>query len=159
MGYYHWFWLAQPHPFPETMIDADAGGLVRCAHRARAEGPPDFFHPEALADYLAALDEPGTIPGICEDYRAAATIDLVHDRDSRAAGARIACPLLVLWGAKGRVGGWYDVLGDLAGVRDRSAPRRGGALRPLPGRGSTGRGARRVHPFFRLIPYSMRFHQ
>ena len=47
---------------------------------------------------------------MCEDYRAAATIDLEHDRASRAAGAKIECPLLVLWGAKGRIGGWYEPL-------------------------------------------------
>jgi len=67
------------------------------------------FHEQARADYLAALHEPGTVAAICEDYRAAAGLDLVHDRASREAGQRIACPLLALWGAKGRVGGWYDV--------------------------------------------------
>ena len=48
------------------------------------------------------------IAGMCEDYRAAATIDLEHDRISRAAGVRVECPLLVLWGTKGRIGVWYD---------------------------------------------------
>ena len=47
---------------------------------------------------------------MCEDYRAAATIDLVHDRASREAGLKVRCPLLVLWGAKGRIGGWYEPL-------------------------------------------------
>jgi haloacetate dehalogenase len=48
------------------------------------------------------------IRGMCEDYRAAATIDLEHDRASRAAGAKVQCPLMVLWGAKGKIGQWYD---------------------------------------------------
>jgi haloacetate dehalogenase len=69
-----------------------------------------FFHPEARVDYLAALREPGTVVSICEDYRAAATIDLEHDRASREAGEKIRCPLLALWGAKGLVHKWYDVL-------------------------------------------------
>ena len=56
------------------------------------------------------------IRGMCEDYRAAATIDLEHDRASRAAGHKVQCPLLVLWGAKGKIGQWYDALGDLAAV-------------------------------------------
>lgn len=110
MGYYHWFFLAQPSPFPETMIAADPRFWL-LSHSGKHGVPPDFFSPEALADYLAALDRAGTITAICEDYRAAATIDLAHDRESRAAGARITAPLAVLWGAKGRVGGWYDVPG------------------------------------------------
>lgn len=110
MGYYHWFFLAQPAPFPETLIAADPRFWL-LSHSGKHGVPPDFFAPEAFADYLAALHEPGTIAAICEDYRAAATIDLVHDRASRAAGERIRCPLLVLWGAKGRVGAWYDVPG------------------------------------------------
>jgi haloacetate dehalogenase len=110
MGYYHWFFLAQPAPFPETLIAADPRFWL-LSHSGKHGVPPDFFAPEALADYLAALDQPGTIAAICEDYRAAATIDLVHDRASRAAGARISCPLLILWGAQGRVGAWYDVPG------------------------------------------------
>lgn len=108
MGYYHWFFLAQPAPYPETLIGADPRFWL-LSHSGRHGMPPDFFAAEAFADYLAALREPGTIAAICEDYRAAATIDLDHDRASRAAGQRITCPLLVLWGARGRLGSWYDV--------------------------------------------------
>ena len=109
MGYYHWFFLAQPHPGPEDMInrDAEAWFFFQTSREPKARG---FFHPEAEADYLAALKNPATVTAICEDYRAAATIDLVHDRESRAAGRKITCPLLVLWGAKGRIGQWYDPL-------------------------------------------------
>jgi haloacetate dehalogenase len=107
LGYYHWFWFAQPHPFPEVVINAAPETWFH-AHTSREPKPSGFFHPEALADYLAAARNPETIRGMCEDYRAAATIDLEHDRASRAAGARIQCPLLVLWGAKGKIGKWYD---------------------------------------------------
>lgn len=106
LGYYHWFWFAQPHPFPENVISAAPDAWFR-AHTSREAKDDDFFAPEALADYLAAARRPDTIIGMCEDYRAAATIDLVHDRESRAAGRRIVCPLLVLWGAKGKIGQWY----------------------------------------------------
>lgn len=109
MGYYHWFWFAQRHPLPESVISAAPGIWFR-AHTSREPKGDDFFHPEALADYLAAVRDPDMIRGMCEDYRAAATIDLEHDRESRAAGAKIKCPLLVLWGAKGRIGGWYEPL-------------------------------------------------
>jgi haloacetate dehalogenase len=107
MGYYHWFWFAQPHPFPEVVINA-APEVWFHAHTSREPKPSTFFHPEAMADYLAAARNPDAIRGMCEDYRAAATIDLEHDRVSRSAGVKIPCPLLVLWGAKGKIGRWYD---------------------------------------------------
>ncbi len=107
MGYYHWFWLAQPHDGPERMILRDVEDWFDI-HTGREPKDRGFFHPEARADYLAALREPGTVASICEDYRAAATIDLEHDRASRAAGEKIRCPLLALWGAKGLVHRWYD---------------------------------------------------
>ncbi len=109
MGYYHWFWLAQPHPFPESVISAAPDAWWR-AHTSREPKPPDFFAREALADYLRAIHDPQMIQGMCEDYRAAATIDLEHDRASRAAGQKIQCPLLVLWGKKAKIDAWYDAL-------------------------------------------------
>ena len=109
LGYYHWFWFAQPHPFPETLINA-APETWWHAHTSREPKPPGFFAPEALADYLAAARDPDAIRGMCEDYRAAATIDLVHDRASREAGDKIRCPLLGLWGEKGKIGTWYEPL-------------------------------------------------
>jgi haloacetate dehalogenase len=109
LGYYHWFWFAQPHPFPEVLIDA-APDVWFNAHTSRGAKPQDLFHPEALADYLAAARNPDAIRGMCEDYRAAAGIDLEHDRASRSAGVKIQCPLLVLWGEKGKIGKWYDPL-------------------------------------------------
>lgn len=109
LGYYHWFWFAQPHPFPENVISAAPDAWFR-AHTSREPKPPDFFHPEALADYLEAVHNPEMIRGMCEDYRAAAGIDLQHDRASRAEGRKIRCPLLVLWGAKGKIEAWYNAL-------------------------------------------------
>lgn len=109
MGYYHWFWFAQPHPFPETLINAAPEDWFR-AHTSREPKDDDFFDPRALADYLTFARDPATITGMCEDYRAAAGIDLVHDRDSRAAGRRVRCPLHVLWGRQGKIGQWYDPL-------------------------------------------------
>lgn len=109
LGYYHWFWFAQPHPFPETLINAAPETWFR-AHTSREPKPPDFFHPDALADYLTHIRQPEMITGMCEDYRAASTIDLDHDRASRANGEKIQCPLLVLWGSRGKIGNWYDAL-------------------------------------------------
>ena len=109
MGYYHWFWFAQPHPFPENVICAAPDAWWR-AHTSREPKPPDFFQREALADYLRAIHSPEMIRGMCEDYRAAATIDLEHDRASRAAGDKVQCPMLVLWGKKAKIEAWYDAL-------------------------------------------------
>lgn len=107
LSYYHWFWFAQPHPFPEVLINAAPDAWFH-AHTSRSPRPSGLFDPDALADYLAAARRPENILGMCEDYRAAATIDLVHDRESRAAGVKVQCPMLVLWGSKGRIGAWYD---------------------------------------------------
>jgi haloacetate dehalogenase len=125
MGYYHWFFLAQPHPKPERMIARDVEDWFDL-HTSREPKDRGFFHPKARADYLAALREPGTVEAICEDYRAAATIDLDHDRESRAAGRRVTCPLLALWGAKGKVGVWYDPLAVWRGYA--SGPVTGGPV-------------------------------
>jgi haloacetate dehalogenase len=109
LGYYHWFWFAQPHPFPEVIINAAPEAWFR-AHTSREPKDDGFFHPEALADYLACARNPDMIRGMCEDYRAAATIDLEDDRATRTAGRKVACPMLVLWGAKGKIGKWYEPL-------------------------------------------------
>jgi haloacetate dehalogenase len=109
LGYYHWFWFAQPHPFPEELISA-APELWFGAHTTRNGKPPAFFTAEAMDDYLTHVRNPKMIRGMCEDYRAAASIDLEHDRASRAEGRKIACPLLVLWGADGKIGVWYEPL-------------------------------------------------
>lgn len=109
MGYYHWFWLAQKHPFPEVLIDKDPDAWF-ASHTSREPKAKGFFHPDALADYVAAIHDPEMIRGMCEDYRAATGIDLAHDRESRTAGLKVQCPMLVLWGSKGKIGGWYEPL-------------------------------------------------
>lgn len=109
LGYYHWFWFAQPHPFPENIISASPDAWFR-AHTSREPKDDGFFDASALADYMAAVRTPEMIRGMCEDYRAATTIDLVHDRESRAKGEKITCPLLVLWGSKAKIEAWYDAL-------------------------------------------------
>lgn len=104
---YHWFFLAQPYDLPERMIGADPDAYLR--HRLdRAGNIADVYHPDAVAEYAHAFADPDVIHASCEDYRAAATIDLDHDRAD--GDARIACPVLVLWGARGPVERHFDVL-------------------------------------------------
>lgn len=108
-AYFHWFHLIQPAPLPERMIGADPGFYLRwtIAGRGRPEGLA-IFEPDALAEYEETFARADTIHATCEDYRAAATIDLEHDRASRQAGQRIEADLLVLWGERGVVGTQFD---------------------------------------------------
>jgi haloacetate dehalogenase len=107
LGYYHWFFLAQPAPLPERLIGADPDWFW---HWHTTRGPRDVFAPEAVQDYLDCFRDPETIRAICEDYRAGATIDCAHDEADKRAGRRIACPVLALWGAHARLEAWYDML-------------------------------------------------
>jgi haloacetate dehalogenase len=109
MGYWHWFFLAQPYDLPEMLLAADPDEYW-FRHTSREPKGRDFFAPEALEDYLRCFRNPATRHAICEDYRAGATIDCTHDEADRAAGRGIACPLLALWGGKGKLEAWYDVL-------------------------------------------------
>ena len=118
---YHWFFLAQPAPLPEKLIGSDPDWFWRW-HTTR--GPDsDFFDPDAVADYLACFRDPETIRGICEDYRAGATVDFDDDLVDKQEGTKIQCPVLVLWGEKSKPASWYDPLdvwsewaGDLRGT-------------------------------------------
>lgn len=102
-GYYHWFFLIQPAPFPETLIGNSAEYFLKSRFIA---GP--YFAPEAIAEYVRAFKDPATIHATCEDYRAGATIDIAHADET--AGRKVECPLLVLWGERGLVGRLYDVM-------------------------------------------------
>jgi haloacetate dehalogenase len=104
-SYFHWFFLIQPAPFPETLIGNNVDAVLK-----QFMGPvmPQSIEPEAYAEYRRCFSDPATIHASCEDYRAAATIDLVHDEADM--NRKIACPVLVLWGANGIVGKKYDVL-------------------------------------------------
>jgi haloacetate dehalogenase len=123
-AYWHWFFLIQPAPLPERLIEADPAAYVRDVMGKRSAGLAPF-DPRALAEYQRCLALPGAAHGICEDYRAAATIDLEHDRFDRDAGNRLALPLMVLWGEQGVVGRCFDPLKEWQRV---AADVQGGAL-------------------------------
>jgi haloacetate dehalogenase len=109
-AYWHWFFLILPAHLPERMIESDAKLFLR---RKMGEGAAGMtpFAPEAWAEYQRCFT-PGAIHASCEDYRAAATIDLVHDRADRDAGRRIACPMLALWGDHGIIGRCFKPLDE-----------------------------------------------
>lgn len=101
-AYWHWFFLIQPAPLPERLIEADPAAYLRDVMGRRSAGLAPF-DPRALAEYGRCLALPGTAHGICEDYRAAAGVDLEHDRADREADRRLTMPVLTLWGADGVV--------------------------------------------------------
>lgn len=106
-GYYHWFFLIQPYDLPERMIGADPDHYLmkKFAKGLRIDGA---FTQAALQEYIRCFRDPRTIHASCEDYRAAATIDLDHDRQDL--DRQIDCPLLVLWGRRGILGQIFDGL-------------------------------------------------
>jgi haloacetate dehalogenase len=106
-AYWHWFFLVQPAPMPERMIGADpkAYWLEKCGGGSAGLDP---FTPEALTAYLEAFDDPKAIAASCEDYRAAATIDLTHDDED--GGRKVTCPIRVLWGKRGVSEAHFDCL-------------------------------------------------
>ena len=107
-GYYHWFFLIQPDGLPEHMINADPAYYLM-EKLKRWSAPDAVFADEAVAEYLRCFSKPESIHASCEDYRAAASIDMEHDEYD--VNKKIVCPLLVLWGEKGFVNRTYDVLG------------------------------------------------
>jgi haloacetate dehalogenase len=100
---YHWFFMAQPYDFPERLMGADPEYFIR---RKLAKTPAglSFFKPEALAEYIRCIKNPATIHAMCEDYRATVGVDLDMDTADVAAGRKVDCPVLLLWGATGGVG-------------------------------------------------------
>jgi haloacetate dehalogenase len=105
-GYYHWFFLIQPYDLPERLIGAYPVYYLR--KKLGAWAALDDFAPEALAEYERCFSDPATIHASCEDYRAAASIDLAHDEADL--DHRIQCPLLALWGGRGLMERHFDVL-------------------------------------------------
>ncbi|HEX4594123.1 MAG TPA: alpha/beta hydrolase, partial [Bryobacteraceae bacterium] len=95
-AYYHWFFLIQPAPFPETLIN---NSIEFYMGRSNSE---------VHSEYVRTFKNPATVHAMCEDYRAAASIDLEHDEADM--GRKVECPLLALWAANGAMGKMYDVL-------------------------------------------------
>jgi haloacetate dehalogenase len=113
-GYWHWFFLIQKEPIPETMIGANPEFWLK-NHMGRHAGT-GIFTPQRWAEYLAGVSNAQSMHAMCEDYRAAATIDLVHDRADRAAGKKLTIPLRVLWGEHGLVNKCFAPIADWEAV-------------------------------------------
>jgi haloacetate dehalogenase len=123
-AYWHWFFLIQPAPLPERLIEADPAAYIRDMMGRRSNGLAPF-NPRALAEYQRCAALPGAAHSMCEDYRAAAGIDLAHDRADRDAGLQLPMPVLALWGEEGVV---HRCFRPLAEWRRMAPNLRGGPL-------------------------------
>lgn len=117
---YHWFFLAQKAPYPERLICADLDYYIRYKLNKKGVGL-EIFTPEALAEYIRCTT-PEQIHAVCEDYRATLTVDFEMDKADHAAGHKITCPTLALWGSNSHVGrhfqpnaAWGEWCTDLCG--------------------------------------------
>jgi len=124
-AYWHWFFLILPAPVPEQMIGRALDSILPAKMGSGSAGLSPF-DPEAWAEYVRCFT-PGMVHASCEDYRAAASIDLEHDRADRAAGVRVKCPLLCLWGERGVIERCFKPLDEWRRVADDV---RGRALPP-----------------------------
>ena len=114
-AYFHWFFLIQPAPLPETLIEASPSAYITRTMGGR-HAAMEAFDPAAIAEYQRCLAQPGAAHALCEDYRAANGIDLEHDRADRAAGRRLSMPLEVLWGRHGVIERCFDPLAEWRAV-------------------------------------------
>jgi haloacetate dehalogenase len=108
-AYYHWFFLATGRGIPERLIGADPEFWIRSLIGPLL-GAGASIEPEVMEDYIRCFRDPRTIAASCADYRAAASTDLVHDDETFAAGQKVDCPVLALWGTQGFVGRGYEPL-------------------------------------------------
>lgn len=120
-AYFHWFFLTQPAGLPERLIGNDPAYWIERIFALSRN--PGAFAPEAVAEYVRCFSDAAAIHATCEDYRAAATIDLEHDEDDL--DRRVDCPVLVLWGEDGVVGRMFD---PIALWRRRAREVQGAAL-------------------------------
>ena len=108
-AYFHWFFLIQEAPLPERMLQGHVPFYV-LKRLGRGKSGLKYFDKRAIAEYVRVFKDPRTIHATCEDYRAAATIDLVHDKQDR--GKKLRMPLLALWGRQGVVQALFNCLAD-----------------------------------------------
>jgi haloacetate dehalogenase len=114
-GYWHWFFLIQKAPIPETMIGADVEFFLKQFMGGRYAGL-DIFSKDCWSEYVSAMQYPACVHAMCEDYRAASTIDLEHDREDITIGKKLQMPLRVLWGEHGLVNACFSPLNDWSKV-------------------------------------------
>jgi haloacetate dehalogenase len=119
--YWHWFFLIQPPPFPEQMILANPDVFAKKCLGGLPGSGGSIFHPDAYQAYADLFRDEEGVHGMCEDYRAASTVDLKEQRDDVANGNKIQCPVKVLWGNKGLIEKKYNAVEEWKKVSAREA--------------------------------------
>jgi pimeloyl-ACP methyl ester carboxylesterase len=118
-AYYHWFFLIQEEPLPETLISASPRKFIELAMGGKGGEGLKIFHPDALDYYGQVMENPKAVHSMCNDYRASATLDLDEQRDDLDKGRLIRCPLLVLWGKYGVIEKSFDAIKEWQAVTSR----------------------------------------
>ncbi|PPR24883.1 MAG: Fluoroacetate dehalogenase [Alphaproteobacteria bacterium MarineAlpha9_Bin4] len=103
--YYHWFFLIQKYPLPEKLIEANSEFYLKTKLKMWGN-TKSFIEPKAMKEYLRCFAKKTTIHASCEDYRAAASIDIMHHKQDKE--KKITCPVLILWGKKGTIEKLYN---------------------------------------------------
>lgn len=117
-AYFHWFFLIQKSPLPESMILGNSRGVAEMFMGGRQGDGLKIFEQECFEEYVKALSDPDTVHSMCQDYRAAATLDMEEQRRDITDGKQIKCPLKVLWGKHGVVEKCFDAVAEWRKVTD-----------------------------------------
>ncbi|KAF5019675.1 hypothetical protein F66182_8304 [Fusarium sp. NRRL 66182] len=124
-SYFHWFFLIQPEPLPETLMNARPRELAELFMGGRQKENLSIFEPAAFDIYAKCLEDRATVHGMCNDYRASATLDLDEARDDLKKGRKIRSPLLVLWGKYGVIEKSFDAIKEWEEVTEPGIPVKG----------------------------------
>jgi pimeloyl-ACP methyl ester carboxylesterase len=127
-AYFHWFLLIQPAPLPETMLAGDPRRVIEMYMGGRQVGGLDIFDPECLEYYISMMGDATTVHAMCNDYRAAASLDMQEQRDDLARGRNIKCPVRVLWGKRGVIEKCFDAVSEWRAVSEPGVDVQGWAV-------------------------------
>lgn len=127
-AYFHWFLLIQPSPLPETMVLGNPRQLAEAFMGGRQGEGLGIFAEACFDEYVKSLSDPDTVHAMCQDYRAAATLDLEEQKKDLAEGRRIRCPVKVLWGKAGVIEKCFDALSEWRKVTEKGAGVEGQAV-------------------------------
>lgn len=109
-AYYHWFFLIQEAPYPETLMNANPEAFIEYNMGGRHDRDVEVFEKECYESYVNVMRDPAAVHAMCEDYRAAASIDLEDHKEDNEDGRWIQCPLMVLWGKHGVIEKCFDAV-------------------------------------------------
>jgi pimeloyl-ACP methyl ester carboxylesterase len=119
-AYYHWFFLIQAAPLPETLISGAPRRFLELAMGHRQTEGLSIFDEDCFEQYARAMEDPAAVHAMCNDYRASSTLDLEEAREDLRRGRRIQCPLLVLWGKLGVIEKCFDAVREWQDVAART---------------------------------------